>query len=177
MKNKIKEKLMKNIKPLLLCTALLFGVLLITVSGNSQDRKVTESYDNFSKLGLYTEDMEKRLERIICGIEGAGKTQVMISFESSFESVYANNAKLEENTGKDTTQSAKTTEKHIVLAGDSSNGESPILLKELCPRVKGVLVVCEGGSNERVCRNVREAVTALFGISETKIHVTVGEGE
>ena len=52
--------------------------------------------------------------------------------------------------------------------------EAPVLLKELCPRVKGVLVVCEGGNSESVCVDIKNAVTSLFGISETKVCVTAG---
>ncbi len=176
MMNEIKDKLLKNIRPLALCAVALLGIVLIAASAGEEKSDAVTLEDSYSKLDTYTEDVEKRLTAIIENIEGAGDTAVMISFESSFESVYANNARLEENTSQDVTQSAKTTEKQIVLAGDNANGESPILLKELCPRVKGVLVVCEGGNNERVCSNVKEAVTALFGISQTKIHVTVGEG-
>ena len=175
MKSEIKEKIAQNIKPILLLFAVAFGVLLIAVSPDSRNGEETENKNNLAALDVYTKDIERRLEEIIGAIEGAGKTKVMVSFESSFESVYANNAKLEENTSGNTPVSAKSTEKQIVLAGDRANGETPILLKELCPRVKGVVVVCSGGDNYNVIKSIKEAVSSLFSIPETKVCVTAGD--
>ncbi len=175
MNSNIKEKLSRFAKPVLLVLALLFGIALIIIPADNA-KKTSEEYetDGYAKLGAYTADIETRLEEIIGGIAGAGTTRVMVSFESSFESVYANNAKIQENGTESVSASAKSSEKQIVLAGDRMGAEAPVLLKELCPRVKGVLVVCEGGSIESVCMSIKSAVTALFGISETKVCVTAG---
>lgn len=157
MNKRIAQVFTRNIKPILLITALLTGILLVAMSEKTDiaENENGQNYDEYSKLDVYTADTEKRLESIISRVSGAGQAKVMISFESSFESVYANNAKLEENTAKDVMQSAKTTEKQMVLASDKANGETPILLKELCPRVKGVLVVCSGGDNAKVREEVK----------------------
>ncbi len=174
MKNEIRESIKRYAKPAVLFLTLILGVVLITVPFDKNEKETGEDGVGYTKLAYYTTDAEKRLEEIISGIDGAGQTKVMITFESSFESVYANNAKIEENGAESVSALAKTSEKEIVLAGDRSGAETPVLLKELCPRVKGVLVVCEGGDIESVSRGIKQAVAALFGISDGKIFVSAG---
>ena len=70
----------------------------------------------------------------------------------------------------------KNTEKEIALAGSKSGGEEPVLLKSLCPKVKGVMVVCNGAESERVVKSIKSAVSILLGIKETKVSVVAGNG-
>lgn len=168
-------KLRENAKPILLIAALFVAVLLLLLSKGEKSEKNNADYtDDYKKLCNYTDRAQGELEEIIGKITGAGNTKVMLTFESSFESVYANNAKLLEDTSKNETLGSKSSEKEIVLVGDRINGEAPILLKEICPKVKGVLVVCQGGDNIEVCKQIKNAMSALFGISESKICVTSG---
>lgn len=174
MNNENAEKIKRYAKPVALFLVLILGIVLITVPSGKDSEQDPEVIGGYSKLGDYTRDCEMRLEEIISGISGAGKTKVMITFESSFENVYANNAKIEETGSESVSTLAKTSEKEIVLAGDRSGAETPVLLKELCPRVKGVLVVCEGGSSDAVSRSIKQAVASLFGISDGKVFVSSG---
>lgn len=174
MNSEISEKIKRYAKPVVMLIVLIAGILLVTVPAENKENNSEADISGYSKLDYYTGDCEKRLEGIIAGIDGAGKTKVMITFESSFENVYANNARIEENGSQSVSALAKTSEKEIVLAGDRSGAQTPVLLKELCPRVKGVLVVCEGGSSENVSRSIKQAVAALFGISDVKIFVSCG---
>ncbi len=167
-------EILKGRKQLLMLVAILIGVVLVSFSPGNNEEDIPYSADSFVTLDTYTKDTEKRLEETISKISGAGETKVMMTFESSFESVYASDARLEENPGN-ISASAKTTEKQLVLANDRISGEAPILLKELCPKVKGVLVVCSGGEDLQVQKKIKEAVSALLSISETKIYVSAGE--
>lgn len=165
----------ENTKPILLIVVLFVIVFLLLFTKNEKNEKSSDNYtDDYKKLCDYTERAQGELEEIIGTITGAGTSRVMLTFESSFESVYANNAKLLEDVESGTFPGSKTSEKEIVLAGDRINGETPILLKEICPRVKGVLVVCEGGDDIGVCEQIKNAVSALFGISASKVCVTSG---
>ena len=170
----MKELFNRNIKTILLVAAVVVGVLIICFSDGS-DIKNSNKSENVTELEQYADNLEKRLTSVIGEIEGAGKTKVMITFESSFEKVYANNARLEENGNADNSL-GKSTEKEIVLAGRGTSGETPVLLKELCPKVKGVVVVCEGARDINVESKIKEAITSLFGISELKVCVTKGNG-
>lgn len=164
----MKEIIQRNLKPILLILAAVVGVLIICFSDGGEDTNKTDSYGNLTELELYAESLEKRLEAVVEAIDGAGDAKVMITLESSFEKIYANNARLEEKGG----EAGKTTEKEIVLAGTGASIEEPILLKEMCPKVKGVVVVCSGAGESNVERKIKDAAIALFGVSELKVYVT-----
>ncbi len=174
MKAEIKEVLTGSLKPFLMVLAIAVGIILIFFADKEESGAVSQN-TAACELEKYTESLEVRLSEIISEIKGAGKSQVMITFESSFEKVYANNAKVEESGAENFERTDKISEKQIVLAGSGSNGETPILLKEMCPKVKGVAVVCEGADNSSVERQIKETVASLFGISENKICVTHGK--
>ncbi len=168
-------KLRENAKPILLIAALFAVVSLLLLSKGEKSEKNSADYtDDYKKLCNYADRAQDELEEIIGKIAGAGSTEVMLTFESSFESVYANNAKLLEDIDGGEVLGSKSSEKEIVLVGDRINGEAPILLKEICPKVKGVLVVCRGGDDIEVCKQIKNAMSALFGISESKVCVTSG---
>lgn len=171
------KTLLENTKPAAILLVGLVGLLLLFLSGRQTDREKPSPCSE-DRLAAYTEETEARLASILGGIAGAGKTKVMIEFESSFESVYANNARLEENTGASVSaisSGGRTTQKEIVLAGGASQGEEPILLKELCPKVKGILVVCEGGADAGTREAIRQAAAQLFHISASKVCVVAGD--
>ena len=49
--------------------------------------------------------------------------------------------------------------------------EEPLVLKTKEAKIRGVLVVCEGGENPLVCEKVLEAVCALLDIPSNKVSV------
>ena len=49
--------------------------------------------------------------------------------------------------------------------------ESPYVIQELSPTVKGILVVAEGGGNETVKKQIQETIEALFGLDAHKISI------
>ena len=49
--------------------------------------------------------------------------------------------------------------------------------KITAPKVSGVLVVAQGGGNETIQQEMKEAIMALFGIEEHKIKVVKMKGE
>ena len=56
-------------------------------------------------------------------------------------------------------------------------GRSPYVVKELEPKVQGVVVIAEGGGNPAVQQNILEAVQALFPVEAHKIKIMKMEGE
>lgn len=146
-------------------SALICGLVLIFFSSLPKEKNNNTVK---SRLDAYVEDTEIRLCKTISEIEGAGNTKVFITTSNTFETVYASNASVGE------TSSGKTTEKSIAYAGSSSYNSAPVVVKELCPDIKGVLVVCEGGNDKNVKEEITKSVSIALGISQTKIHVTGG---
>ena len=89
----------------------------------------------------------------------------MITFEGTSESIYANNIYEQNDEGR-----VKTENEPLIL--DKGNIEDGLLLKEIYPRVTGVAVVCEGGSNPTVKNEVTLMLKALYGISSNSISIS-----
>ena len=64
-----------------------------------------------------------------------------------------------------------------VYTADESGREVPFINKTTTPGVEGVLVVAQGGQNQTVAQEMKEAIMALFGIEEHKIKVVKMKGE
>ena len=170
----MKETVTKKIVPLIFAVCIVAGILMIFLS--ESDKAKTENTERSGELETYSEMLEKKLEDVLSAIRGMEYAKVMITFESSFEKIYANNARYEENAGISDISTGKTTEKEIVLAGAGAEGKQPILLKELCPRVKGVAVIYGGNIDKETEEKVKNAVAVLFGISEFRVSLINGNG-
>jgi len=166
--------LKKYSKPIILACAIAAGLILIFFSDEILKDDSEKICENVSELERYGASLEEKLARTIEKIDGAGSVRVMISFESSFEKVYASNARLEENGIPTDGGFDKTTEKQLVLAGSGTAGESPILIKEMCPKVRGIVVVYDGRYDKETENKIRQAVVSLFGISELRVCITKG---
>ncbi len=167
-----------NYKIFFLITCIILGLFLVFAFGNTSESDAVLKENNSSDVQLfdYTATIEEKLSNTVSSINGAGKTKVMITLESSFETVYASNAKLNESTTpSDNLQ--KTTEKSLALTTSSKLGESPVIIKTVSPKIKGVLIVCEGGEISSVREKIISASSTLLNISSSRIYVTGGAVE
>ncbi len=159
-------------KNAVMLAVLAVGLTLLFMSNDGAEKVGTE-YTGADELSSYAEKLEENLAKIISDIDGTGKASVMITFDSSFENIYAYNAGIKGGTASDT----RTSEKELVLVGGSRNPESPVLVKKLCPKVKGVLVVCRGGNDAVVKEKIADAASALFGVPKGRVEVIGGEND
>ena len=54
---------------------------------------------------------------------------------------------------------------------ESSTGQNPYVIKEISPKIEGVVVIAEGGDNPVVIQDISEAVQALFDVDTHKIKI------
>ena len=102
------------------------------------------------------------------GIEGAGRAEVMLTFDSSKEEVFAKDTDEDvEKREKETAQ--KTKNKYIIVENDK--GENGLITKSVYPRVCGVAIVCDGADDSVIKQRIVETVSALFDINSTNISV------
>lgn len=129
-------------------------------------------------------DMEARLSEILSSVSGAGQVKVFISFGDYGTNVVEKDVSYtrnnEDRSGTDTqntstvnTENAETT----VYTADENGNEVPFIRKIMTPKVEGVFIVAEGGENQKVREEMKEAIMALFGIEEHKIKVVKMKGE
>lgn len=124
------------------------------------------------------EKLERQVYDLITSIQGVGRAKVMVTLETSVEYIYAKEQKTDEDVarnskGEDTqtfTQKQKTEESYILV--DGSAGKQALLTTEKAPRVKGVVVVCEGGDDRLVQTRIVDALTTAFDIGANRVCVT-----
>lgn len=164
----ILDKLSELIKkPMFLKAAMAVGVLMIIIiliSDLSGDEKKevtrTDNEIGFASSELYANATQERLRVILTEIEGVGKAEVMLTITSTEEYVYAETIK----------RGASQSENGYVIIDKGSQKEA--LVKKINnPAISGVVIVCEGGDDPRVCEKVYKAVATALDISTSKIYV------
>lgn len=146
------------------------GMLILAatelIPSEKADSKKTD-YENQTvtvSCAEYEKDIEERLKNVISKIDGAGSVTVMVTLDSTVESVYAMEEKQQsgENGGYES--------EYVIVKTD--DGEAGILLKTTQPQVRGVAVVCSGGNSAVVRRSITNTVTAVLGISAARVNIT-----
>ena len=122
----------------------------------------------------YVYQLEKRLSDTIGMIDGAGKAKVFITLSGSGETIYLSNAKLDE-TIDTVSQTRTTSEKQLATMKNGASAETPVVVKQLSPKISGVLIVCEGGENQNVKNNIIKAASTALDVSSSRIYVTGGQ--
>lgn len=143
-------------------------VLLVATELMPADEDVTEPeiQPETEQTGYsqYAEDIENRLEELISSIEGAGKTQVMVTLECSDENVYATEQKRSDG------ETGSTYEDSVVIV-ENEGGENGVLLKITQPEIRGVAVVCTGANSPVVKQSIIDTVTAVLDISSARVNI------
>lgn len=125
----------------------------------------------------FVRQTEERLTAIVGSIEGAGKCRVLVTLENGVEYVYATEQRVNSDRQEDTDAGSKRlTERddseRSVIVVETDGGRQGLLVTELQPTVRGVVVVCEGGDREDVRARVTEAVTVAMELSAKRVCVT-----
>lgn len=147
------------------------GVALLLMSNAfSSDTSANENGVNISVSAQeYTKNLEKELSDVLSKIEGAGKCSVMITMDCGVETIYATQE--ESSYDADDNGESHDYSMNYVILGSSSNGKEALVIKEIQPKIRGIIIVCEGGGNSNVKMSIINAVSAAFDISSTKISV------
>ena len=163
-------------RPNLILTLAVAGIILIAVSyiWDEQPEPVTVSDATGSTLTEDARQLEERLTEIIGQVAGAGETCVMVTMDTTRESVYAEDITSQRRsiqTGELGSGDEDFSEERThVLLGNGSE-ESPLVEKRIEPTVRGGLILCEGAEDPVVEARVTEAVRTVLGISSSQICV------
>lgn len=160
----------------------LVGIVLILLSdlfqGKAVDNQRPTTEIQYVSLAEYENQLEQGLAEIISSINGAGKTRVLLTMESTVEQVYATNKNLAQNNSTNSSNGNlpssdnDTQAESTYITVELSDGtEQTVLVKEIQPKVRGVLVVCAGGDDSIVREKIIDAVTKALDISSSKVSV------
>ena len=153
------------------------------INNTSNTNKVTESEDLSDKENTemveeeYVDRMEKKVEEILCNMEGAGQVKVVITIRSSTEKVVEKDLPVNRsNTTEEDAEGGKRTVNNVdaqenTVYSQTGNDSQPYVIKTVSPQVEGVLVLAEGAGRGEVSKNISDAIQVLFGIEAHRIKV------
>lgn len=159
----------------------ILGMALIMLSSffegdSGADKPIAEQRQT---LDSYAEKTEKRLVDLLNCIGGIENTHVMVTLENGSEYRYATDEKQSgdsvftyaDGSGQPFKVQEKSDVQQSYILVDSDNGKTPLVLTEISPRIKGVVVVCKGADRPVIRQRVIEAVTTALGISSLQVCV------
>ena len=183
LENKIRRFLAEDKYKKIIIIAGFVAIALIFLSnffeGGGTPQQDTQTVITGSQsIAQYKQETEQLLADMIASIEGAGTTKILVTVDSSEEYVYLANEKESVNQSDDSNEDSNKsgqssdTEKDYITVRLSDGTEQAIVLKEIQPKIRGVLVVCDGGGDILVQQRVLEAVTKALDISTAQVCVT-----
>jgi len=123
------------------------------------------------------EMVEARLKEILQKIKGSGEVEVMVTFEIGPEIVPASNTVESRDTSEEKdasggirTVTSQNLTDNVVTTNDTS-GNKPLVIKEIKPQVRGVIVVAEGADNIEVKMQLYDAVKTVLQVSGNQVQI------
>ena len=161
----------------IILVVILSAVILLVLFGNwgsKDDTVVTQA-----STTDYATILEQRLGNALGNISGAGLVDVMITLDGTSELVLAYTTDNKNNSTENTTSNGSISKTETNNSSTTpiiinTNGvSSPLVLTEILPKVKGVIVIAEGANDIRVKLDILKAVQALLGVSSSQIEIFV----
>jgi stage III sporulation protein AG len=169
----------KNKKKLFLLLILLLGIVLMFAGpflAAPQKEMIKEEIMVQPRDNLFDTDLARALERILEHIDGISDVQVFINYAGSKEGVYArshdesirNTLEMDREGGTREIEEINRREDQVLLR-DGGGGEEALLLKEIMPEIKGVLVVARGAENSYLRLEVVRAIQSVLNLPVHRI--------
>lgn len=142
------------------------AALMLFASGGTDKEEQNEENITASELSD-----EEKLKDILSQIEGVGEASVMVTYYESASRELAFEKKTDKKAETSNGFGGESSDEKAVM----SEGE-PVVLKEIYPEVKGVIVVAEGAKSSYVRESITRAVSTSLGIAIHKICVLPKSG-
>ncbi|MBE6553284.1 MAG: hypothetical protein E7666_02965 [Ruminococcaceae bacterium] len=145
----------------LLILLALIGVGLLIFGGIWEKEETERPADHATNveetLRAYQTELETRIREICASTAGVSDVRVIVTLASGFEAVYA-------------TELIDGDERYVIL-GNGSNAEA-LLLSHAAPKITGIGVICRGGGNATVRRELIALLSAAFDLPTNRIYIT-----
>lgn len=121
--------------------------------------------------------LESRLKDILEKIVGVGSVDVLVTIESTEESVFAKDEKESQSITNESDKNGGTrhqtsiTKDGQVVFYDVSGDKKPIVTKVINPKIRGILIVAMGAENQMVRRLIMDAVEKGVNVPVNRISV------
>lgn len=156
---------------ILLITVVIIAIFFASTDNSSQPQTLQPS-----EIENQSGSLEERLKKALSSIEGAGRVEVMITYETSGLINPAISVDTQTTTttdsfenGNSTTSTQNTQSEIVTVSG--SDGNRALVLSEHSPQIKGVLVVAEGADDISVMLNLLNAVQTVLDVLPSQVDV------
>ncbi len=166
--DKIKKlNLDKKTKLIIVIGFSLIFLLLISEMDFSKE----ENKDEYKELSdeEYCLYLEEKIKEFVENIDGAGRTEVIITLAETTEYIYATDNKDVKKNNSNSDDS--TLEKDYVIIENNNNDEG-LLIKTIEPKVRGIAISCEGGNKAEVQQQIYSAIEAILDIKTSNISIS-----
>lgn len=144
------------------------------VGSSAQDPGNVSGDDPFNSIEA---EMESKTRDILEKIVGVGSVDVMVTVDSTEETVYQRNMKDSQQSTDETDASGG--KRHIteytrdgeIVTYEASGNQQPIVTKKVKPQIRGVLVVAKGAENKTVKQLIIDAVEKGLNVPAYRISV------
>ena len=151
----------KNNKILRITLIAILAIIIVFIAfGVNKKQTGQESAYSASAVDEYVSNLENKLTKTLSKVEGAGDVSVIITVESGMETVLAT-----KTTVTETSNGKETIETPIIVNGKT------VVLKEMYPKIVGVLIVAKGASNISVLNKLQQATISLLDININQIEI------
>ncbi len=171
---------LKKVKHIELYSVVLIAVAVLCVMffpNENKTQKTIVSQSVTTSTAQYAESLENRLNKVLKDIAGAGEVSCMITLDGEIERVLAYSDDQKNSSTQNTTSSGavnkteteNSSKEPIIITVNGSS--EPLVIKEIMPAVKGVVVVATGADNVKVKLDILKAVQALLKIESSQIEI------
>lgn len=166
--SKNSNTIFSNKKIWLLIAGGVIGILLL-LYGGARGEQTNENaaqafrYENLDPAD-YAKQVEERVASLCSRVTGAGRSYAVVTLGGGYRAVFATDSQSGSSGQKD----------EIVLIGNGS-AETAVLLGYENPVIEGIGIVCEGGDNPMVQKEIISLVSAAYHISSARIYVVRGD--
>ena len=154
------------------------GVVLLLPTGTKKTSEETEQPQETAARPAGDAGLSvQRLCDALSQMDGVGAVHVVVTLESTGKKIVEKDvptrSTTEENKkGEETGSVTSSSQDEATVYEKTQNGaETPYVVSEEYPAVRGVLVIAEGGGNPVTIQEIQEAVMALFQVGANKIKV------
>ncbi len=161
---------------ILLVVIVILTIYFASVPGGGKKTEEKDASGAAAVSSSQGDSIAMQLQDTLSAMKGAGRVEVMITYESTGEIIPAISVDKQSSTTVDEGEDGKSTinsenSQSEVVTINGNDGSEALVLKENSPKIKGVIVVAEGADDIAVRLNLLSAVQTILDIRPEQVNV------
>ena len=154
----------------------MIAIYMTTFNGGGNSGSSATGWQR-SNEDVYARELESKLVNTLSGIKGAGKVQAMVTVTGSatLEVAYNIDEKSITQQGSGGSATTTTTIVRTPVIINGRDGPQPLILLEIKPKLKGVVIVASGAADPAVRLQLLRAVQTLIADDSVRIEIFTGK--